>query len=180
MKKLILFSVFSLVFVSFGAAQDDVYYTRNATLKVNGEFENQQLFGQTKELAVRLDYETTEMIIKFRLNTVKFNVDTINTLLKFENQEITFIGELSLEYINTKGHPPLDFLVEGSLSVGNSKSPIKGEGELIHMNDSGSYACLLGMTTTLNLNELNIDIPSGLNEEIEVVITQALLERDKN
>lgn len=180
MKNFILFSVFSLVFVSFGTAQDDVYYTRNATLQVNGKFQNQQLFGQTQKLAVRLDYETTETIIKLRLNTLEFNIDTINTILKFENKEITFIGELSLEYINTKGHPPLDFLVEGWLTIGNSKSPIKGEGELIHMNDSGSYACMLGMTVNLNLNELNIDIPSELNEEVEVVITQALLERDKN
>jgi len=48
------------------------------------------------------------------------------------------------------------------------------------MNDSGSYVCMLGMSLTLNLNELNIDIPSGLYEEVEVIVTQALLERDKN
>lgn len=180
MKKLILFSVFSLFFVSFGISQNDVYYTRNATLQVNGKFENQQLFGQTQELAVRLDYETTEMIIKFNFNTLEFNIDTINTILKFENQEITFTGKLSLEYINTKGHPPLDFLVEGWLIAGNSKTQIKGEGELIHMNDSGNFACMLGMKITLNLNDLNLDIPSGLFEEVEIIVTQALLENDKN
>lgn len=180
MKKLMLLCILSLAVINISKAQGDVYYTRNATLKINGEFNNQQLFGKTEELGVRLDYETTEMIIKFRLNTLEFNIDTINTILKFENQEITFTGELSLEYINTKGHPPLDFLVEGWLTTGSSKTKIKGKGELVHMNDSGSYVCMLGMSLTLNLNELNIDIPSGLYEEVEVIVTQALLERDKN
>jgi len=180
MQKLILIMVISGIFISSGIAQEDIYYTRNATLQVIGKFNDELLFGQTKELGVSLDYETAEIILKFYLNKMEFNIDTIHTIIKDEFREVLFTGKLGLEYINTNSHPPLDFTIKGCLSVDNSKIKLNGEGELHHINDYGNFACMLGMTMKLDLTNLNLDIPSGLYKEAEVVITQALLKKGKN
>lgn len=180
MKKVVLILALSGIFIGSGITQYNVYYTRNAILQVTGKFWEKPLLGQTKELAVSLDYETTEMTLKLNLNTLEFNDDSLNNILKNELREITFIGELSLDHINTKGHPPLDFTAEGWLTVHSSKIYLIGQGELHHINDSGDYVCMLGITFNLNLDDLDLDIPSGLYEEVEVTITQALLEIDKN
>lgn len=56
---------------------------------------------------------------------------------------------------------------------------MNGKGELHHITDAGIYSCLLGITMKLNLNDLQLELPSQVYHEIEIEITQALLERDK-
>lgn len=126
-----------------------------------------------------LDYETTEIIIRFYLNTLNFNSDTLNNLVQSSLKEIVFKGAFSLDYINTEGHTPLDFKVEGLLEAGNTKRIVEGKGELHHVDGSNNFACMLGMKMYLNLKDYNIEIPN-LENEIEVIITQALLRKDKN
>ena len=60
-------------------------------------------------------------------------------------------------------------------------SDLVGKGELHYVNDSGEYACMLGLNMPLNLKDLKINLPwPGLADDIEVVVTQALLRKDKN
>ena len=179
MKKTTLLLISFIILMGNVMAQNDIYYTRSATLQINGEFEGKRLFGKTQELGVALDYETTDIIIRFYLNTLNFNVDTLNNLLQSSLKEIVFKGSFSLDYINTEGHPPLDFTVEGLLQAGNTKRIVEGKGELHHINGEENFACMLGMKIYLNLKDYNIEI-QNLEDEIEVIITQALLKKDKN
>ena len=180
MKKLILLLILSITLSNL-FAQNNVYYTRDAILKVNGEFDEQLMIGQTRTLNIRLDYETTEIIVRFQPSSLKFNIDTLNNIIETENAEVVFKGELSLDHININYQTPLEFIVQGYLELGQKKIRINnGKGELYPINDSEKYACMLGMTFLLNLNDLDLNIPTGLFEEVEVVITQALLKDDKN
>ena len=180
MKKAILITILMALSIGHGYSQDNTYYTQSAILLIHGKYGDQALVGLTKELRVSLDYETTEMILKFNSNTLAFNVDTLNHMLETTHQEVTFSGALDLDYINTKGHPPLDFAIEGRLSIEQSTVNMNGKGELHHITDAGIYSCLLGITMKLNLNDLQLELPSQVYHEIEIEITQALLERDKN
>jgi hypothetical protein len=181
MKRMILSLIFLLGMLNAGFAQEDVYYTRNATLRINGAFDGEAIFAETKEVSVKLDYETTEMILRFPLYSLTATKDTLNRFLKNKLFDIIFIGELGLDYINTESHPPQAFAVEGWLIIETSKIKIVGKGELHHVNDSGEYACMLGLNMPLNLKDLKINLPwPGLADDIEVVVTQALLRKDKN
>ena len=165
---------------SMGFAQDDIYFTWNAKLQLNGAFEGEAIYLETQEVNIKLDYETTEMIIRFPLNSLRSNVDTVNQVLKNKLSDVVFDGELSLEYINTESHPPQSFTVEGWLILGNAKTQIEGKGEIHHINDTGEFACMLGMTVHLNLKELKVDYPwPGLENEFEAIITQAILKKNK-
>ena len=181
MKQIIFFLTFFVSILNVGIAQEDVYYTRNATLRINGVFDEEATYAETKEVSVKLDYETTEMILRFPLYSLISDIDTLNTVLKNRLFDIVFVGELGLDYINTESHPPQIFKVEGSLIIETTKIKIEGKGEIHHVNDSGEYACMLGVNIFLNLKDLKIISPwPGLEDEIEVVITQALLRKDKN
>lgn len=180
MKKLILITLMYLVFTGYGVTQSNLYSSRNATFQMSGRYMEKLLVGQSNDLSVSLDYETTEMNLRINLNTIDFNIDSISTKFNLENTEVTFIGELSLDFINTKSHPPQKFTVKGWLESDNNKHIINSDGELYHINDSGDFVCMLTLTTKLNLKTLGINIPPGLHEEIQVSITQALLEHRKN
>jgi hypothetical protein len=180
MKKLIPTLLLLFIFAGIVTAQtNDIYYTRNASLKINGKFNGERLTGYTKDLGIRLDYETTDIIIRFKMNTIKFSADTLNNILKSDLTEVVFKGALSLDYINTDGHPPLDFTIEGIVDAGNVRNNIEGNGELQHVDDADDFACMLGMKIFLNLRDYNIEIPN-LDDEVEIVIIQALLKKDKN
>lgn len=179
MKKLNLIFCLLLTISGISIAQDDVYYTRNANLQVHGEFDGKSLHGTTKQLGITLDYETTEIILKLNLNNLVFDVDSLNKMIQTNQQEIEFKGTLSLEHINTDDHPPLKFTMEGWVEIGDEKNEIEGKGELHHIDQSENFACMLGMTISLNLDDFGIEIPN-LENEIEVVIKQALLKTDKN
>jgi hypothetical protein len=180
MKKTILLLVLSITLSNL-YTQNNIYYTRDAILQVNGEFNNQFMFGQTRALNITLDYETTKILIRFKPSALKFNIDTLNNIIENENAEVVFRGELSLDYINVNNQAPLEFVVQGHLELGQKKIKINnGKGELHHINDSGDFSSMLGMTFLFNLNDLDLNIPTGLFEEVEIVITQALLKDDKN
>ena len=165
---------------SAGLAQDEVYFTWNAKLQLNGAFGGEPIHLETEEVSIKLDYETTEMILRFNMSSLNSNVDTVNQVLRNKLSDVVFDGELSLDYINTESHPPQHFTVDGWLILGTSKTRIKGKGELHHINDAGEFACMLGMTMHLNLEELKVGHPwPGLENEFEAIVTQAILKKNK-
>ncbi len=177
MKYFILISM-TLLILKRSYAQTDIYYTQNASLEVIGVYNGQEIKGQTTTVGINLNYETTEMKILFNLNSLVFNNDTINRMIENQNILITFDGKLSLDYINTKSHPPMDFTAEGWLDTQETKTKIRGAGEIHHINDSGSYVCMLALKLDLDLSEIYNNLPEGLFNEANLVITQAILQRN--
>lgn len=161
-------------------SQGEIYFTWNARLQMNGAFRGEPIHLETQDVNIKLDYETTEMIIRFPVRSLRANVDTVNRVLQNNLTDVVFEGELSLDYINTESHPTQYFTVDGWLSFGNSKTRITGKGELHHINDSGELACcMLGMSIPLSLKELNIGHPwAGVEDEFEALITQAVLKNN--
>ncbi len=181
MKKILLTLIVVTVFWSIGFAQADTYYTRNATLTLNSEWNGEPLQLITRELSVMLDYETAFIIIRFPVSSLETEADSLNTMLDRSKVEVVFDGKLGMEYINTQDHPPMKFETEGWLTIGDSKELVTGEGELHHIGNSTKYACMLGMTMQLNFEDLGLPLPlSGMDKRFEAIITQALLQRDKN
>jgi len=180
MKETLIFIILGLTFWTQILAQD-IYYTKDAMLILNGEFAQKPLKAHTKKLNIKLDYETTFITIRFFLNSLETGIDSIDNELKKISTEIVYEGLLNLRFINTRDHPPLKFIIDGTLSINGDKSPLKGTGELYHIENSQVYACRLGLILPINLGELNIKTPFyGLNDNLEAVITQALLQKDKN
>ncbi|MCB0534184.1 MAG: hypothetical protein KDD14_18420 [Saprospiraceae bacterium] len=164
----------------------NTYQTRNAVLTLNGALGEQALNLQTRELSVRLDYETAYLIIQFPLRSLQSVqpgtvADSVLTMLDRSATQVVFDGKLGLEFINTEDHPPMHFKTEGLLTIGTTKTVVQGKGELHHLSNTSDFACALGMTMQLSFQNLGIHIPlTGLADNFEVVITQALLQRDKN
>lgn len=180
MKNTILILAFSFISGSISIAQD-VYYTKQATLQLVGELDGQLLALQTTQLGIKLDYETASVIVRFQLSSLKTDIDSINEMLKKSKLEVVFDGKLGLEYINTENHPPQNFEAEGKLTIGGLEAIIHGDGELLHIGRATDYACMLKMTIPLNFKDLSISgLLPGLNDKFEAVITQALLQKDKN
>lgn len=179
MKKINLIIILLIGLWGYAFTQNDIYYTRNANLEVHGKFNGENLHGSTKQLGISLDYETSEITLKLKINNIEFDVDSLNKILVNNQSEIEFRGVLSLEYINTNSHPPQNFNVEGWGGVNDEKKRIKGTGELYHIDQSGNLACMLGMTIKLNLHDHNVNIPR-LENEVEIVVQQVLLKKGKN
>ena len=179
MKKINLLFLLLITILGNSVAQYNVYYTRDANLQVHGEFNGKKLHGSTKQLGITLDYETTEIILRLNLKNLSFDADSINTIVQATDSELKFKGKLSLEYINTEDHPPQKFTINGWVEINDKKKEIEGNGELHHIDQSGNFACMLGMTIELKLDDFNINI-TRLENEVEIVITQALLRTDKN
>ena len=182
MKNLIL--ILNFVFLSAlssMAQSNNVYYSRDVKMQLTGEYKNELFQAWSTSLNVVLDYETTDIILRLPLNSLKTDVDSLNKLLKRSATEVVFKGRLSLEYINTHEHPPLSFGIKGEMLINNSRLNIEGEGELHHVDDVGEVACMLGLVIPLNLQELDIDLGiPGFEDDFEVKITQAVLRQDKN
>ncbi|GAB4242862.1 MAG: hypothetical protein Kow0027_01600 [Saprospiraceae bacterium] len=176
-----LASLLILLFLSLYSRAQDVYYTRNATLTINASIDGEIIHFKSDQLSARLDYETAEIIMRMPINSLQSGIDSLDRQLRRLHGEAVFDGKLGLEYINTDNHPPLNFDLEGWLILDLEKHLISGKGQLHHNANSSEYACMLGLEMILNFEELNIHIPvENLDAEFEIVVTQALLQRDKN
>ncbi len=172
---------FFILFVAMNLSAQDVYYTRGATLQLNGELNGQALQVKTNNLIIRLDYETAEAVMRLKVSDLKCEVDSLQKLLRQSNTEFIYEAKLSLDYISTEKHPPLEFTLEGWLMHNGLKTWVNGKGELHFNANSAEYTNLMGLTFNLNLGDLGVDPPwPGLAEDFEAVVVQALLQKDKN
>ena len=174
-----LFALITCMSIAFG--QQDIFYTRNATLTLNGKLNGEAIRLQATDLNVALNYETAEMIVRFPVNCLVSGVDSVNQILSRSNAEILFDSQMGIHYINAADTQNINFGMEGWLIVdGRKKTWVCGNGELHNLNNP-NYESMFGMTMMLNMNDLDLDIPlDGLDENFEVILTQALLLRDKN
>ncbi len=155
-------------------AQDE-YRTNAGILFIKVRYKEKLVNISSKQLLVLLDYETGKIIMKQKVSDLIADNDFLQSWLnKYQDQEIIFHGKLGIDYINTKGHPPLKFDIEGVLSPGDNQ--IIGQGLLVHQVEKTSSACLLSMNFRLKLEEIFPKINLvGVNDDIYVQIAQSLL-----
>jgi len=179
MKKLIvLFTINSLV-MSGSVFSQNLYRTINGTMQATVIYNDTPLVFSSNELLIFLDYESADFIMKMDKSTFKTGNDSIDNSLQFKRFDIIeFKGKLGLDYINTKGHPPLDFELEGKIST-KEESVIYGKGKLEHMMEGSIYSCLLSMSFYVKLSDIGL-LPEDENvkDEIQVEIIQTVLNRE--
>ena len=99
-----------------------------------------------------------------------------NRYYKGGDDIIEFNGKLDVEYINTNGHPPLEFEVKGILST--NQNEIKGTGRLEHISSRGTFSCLLTLKFNLKLKDLGLKVKElNLKEDIQIEIVQIVLNK---
>ena len=172
-----------LVVFNCQVRSQDIYVTRNATLTFAGIYNEDPVKGMSEDLTVRLDYERAIITVEFLLSSVKSEKKTLNEILSKSRTRILMTGYFNIEYISTEDHSPMEFAVEGYLEYDNIKMSIEGTGELHHIGDGNSadYACMLGLRFGIDLKNLGMSYEDleGIDNHIEVIMTQALLRRDK-
>ena len=170
----LLFS--SLLINSF--AQQESYRTNNGLLKATTTFNEQALILTSNQLIITLDYNTGKFIMKQEISSLESSNDSIQQLLRIQtNKFITIIGKLDIDYVITLQHSPMDFKFEGTVIPGNKQ--IIGSGNLVHMVEGTSAACLLSLSFTLKQKDLfDYDQDFSINKEINVKILQTLMARE--
>lgn len=157
-------------------AQEE-YRTSKGQLVIKVILDGQSVTISSKELLMRLDYESGKVFMKQKTSALASNNDSIQAALEnMEDEFITFEGNLGLDYINTVEHPPQDFQIEGVLYPVNVY--VLGSGLLVHRVQGTSSACLLSLSFNLNIDDLYPDYKiAGLNNELQLSIIQSLIAR---
>ncbi len=159
----------------------DTYVSRNSTITLLGEYKGESIQCQSHALMASIDYESTKVIIRFPLKSIKTPIDSLNFLINKSKAEIYFEGFLDIEYISTDDHSPILFQINGVVISPNLQKQIQGSGELHHIGETTEYACRIGLEFELDLKEFGInDVIPGLKNEFKAIINQMLLRRDKN
>ena len=174
------FVLLLLTAMSFTAAfaQQDMYLTTTGQLIIKAHLGERSVNIVSKDLIIMLDYETGKVVMKQKLSALKANNDSLqSTIQNMEDEYIRFEGKLGLDYINTSGHPPLDFAVEGTIYPGNKY--VIGEGHLVHLVQGTENACLLSLSFTLQPKDIFPGYQqTDENDEIHVQVIQSLLARE--
>lgn len=176
MRELLTLFIFITSFSSFWS--QDTYRTINGNMVVTSVVSDSVFILQTKKLFIYLDYETAKFTMKMYLSKFRTGNDSLDAELRLmEGEVIEYSGKLGLDYINTEGHPPLEFEIEGTLST-NQEKIIYGKGKLEHMHKGSTYECLLSMTFHLTVSDLGLKLNiKNLEDPIQVEVIQALLGR---
>ena len=173
-KSLILF--YLLILFNHIKGQE-VYRTQSGDMLITTIASDSVLKILTKDLVVILNYDNAEFIMKMDKSTFHTGIDSLDkkmALMKYDI--ITFNGKLAIENINTEGHPPLDFVVEGIISTNNKT--IRGSGHLEHISNRGTISCLLTLKFNINKNDLGLDVGDlNLKDEIQIEIVQVVLNK---
>ncbi|HDO27982.1 MAG TPA: hypothetical protein ENH02_07680 [Bacteroidetes bacterium] len=179
-KPVLLYTILLLVFtgINFTSvyAQEE-YQTSAGTLIISAHLNDKPVKIKSKKLLILLDYETGKVMMKQEISALRSDNDTLQNKLEGKtNEYIRFEGKLGLDYINTRGHPPLDFQIEGIIYPQNYH--VMGTGHLVHHVEGSSSTCLLSMTFQLEVDKLfpENQLP-GLGNKMYIQIVQSLLAR---
>lgn len=176
-KHLIIPAVFAGLNLHGIYAQEEVYKTSSGLLIIKANFDGQIVNINSRKLLILLDYETGKVVMKQEFSALTSENDSIQSKLNImKNEYIQFEGKLGLDYINTLGHPPLKFHVEGTMYPGNNH--VLGTGHLEHIGQGATIACLLSLTFKLRADDVFPDhFLEGFDNEIYVTVLQSLLPR---
>ena len=160
-----------------GIYAQEEYRTSAGTLIITAFLNDKPVKISSKKLLIILDYESGKVVIKQEIQDLTSDNEAIQQRLNSRaGQSVRFEGKLGLDYINTQGHPPLDFPVEGTVLP--QSYHVIGSGHLVHLAHGTSSSCLLSMNFQLDVDQLFPDnkLP-GLSKEVYVQVVQSLLPR---
>ena len=169
--------VLCIIFLAQTVYAQNIYRTQNGTLEVRAILADSALHLRSKELAILLNYEDATFEMQVNPSSFRTGNDSLDEVLSnLSGNQISLTGKLGLEYINTTGHPPLDFQFTGVLSTSNEM--VGGVGYLEHITNKGLFSCVLTMNFTMKVEDLGVDI-SGLNpdDEVQFEVVQIVMNR---
>ncbi|KJS04383.1 MAG: hypothetical protein P1U44_12165 [Vicingaceae bacterium] len=171
-----LITIIVILFTTNTMAQD-VYRTLNGKMLITVVSNDSILKIKNDELVIQLNYETARFTMKMDKSNFKTGIDSLDKkLAQLKYEIIEYKGVLGVQSINTEGHPPLDFNVEGVLSTNNNI--IKGTGHLEHIANRGLFSCVLTLKFNINKNDLGLNIEGLVIEEnIQIEIVQNVLNK---
>ncbi len=160
-----------------GVSGQEQYRTTAGTLIITASLNGKPVKISSKNLLILLDYETGNVMMKQKISNLFSKNDTlISRLRSGTNESFRFEGKLGIDYINTQGHPPLDFPVEGTLYPQGYH--LIGSGHLVHRVQRTTSTCLLSMNFQVEKEKLfKNNLVPGMSNEIHVQIVQSLLSR---
>jgi hypothetical protein len=172
----ILLFLLSWMSITDASAQQK-YTTSTGVLNIKLQLNEKPVYINSHDLLILLNYETGRVIIKQKISDLFSDNDSLQALINGSEAEyIEFEGKLGLDYINTSGHPPLDFQVVGVIL--DYDYNVMGNGTIEHFIDNTSTSCILSMAFVIQLDEVapafKID---GLDNKIYIRIVQSLLAR---
>lgn len=157
----------------------EIYRTTKGYFQATAVIEDTTVLAESNDLMVVLDYESAEIKMILDKRTVTTGNSNLDSLIHGSSQrELIFNGELDIEYINTKNHPPQDFKVSGYLECEPHNEYLEGKAHLEHIY-SGYYSCVLALSFHLNLEELGL-MPQlkGFEPDIHIEIAHTVLKRE--
>ena len=168
--------LFCLLLLKQGNAQD-VYRTQNGNMVITAVSADTILKVTTKELLVLLNYETARFTMKMDKSTFYTGNDSLDKKLALMKYDIVeFNGKLDVDHINTNGHPPLEFEVQGVISTNDNT--ISGTGKLEHISSRGTFSCLLTLKFNIKIDDLGLNVEElKLKEDIQIEIVQIVLNK---
>lgn len=171
-----LITIIVILFTTNTMAQD-VYRTLNGKMLITVVSNDSILKIKNDELVIQLNYETARFTMKMDKSNFKTGIDSLDKkLAQLKYEIIEYKGVLGVQSINTEGHPPLDFNVDGVLSTNNNI--IKGTGHLEHIANRGLFSCVLTLKFNINKNDLGLNIEGLVIEEnIQIEIVQNVLNK---
>lgn len=180
MKRLNKIFISLLLLSAFQIKAQDVYRTQDAQMVITAIAKDTILKIKNTEILVLLNYENARFTMKMDKADFKTGIDSLDKKIALHKYEIIeYKGKFDLNEINTNGHPPLDFDIEGVIST--NQNIIKGKGHLEHIANRGKYSCLLTMKFSLTLDELGLSIEGlNLDDEIEIEIVDSVLNKSSN
>ncbi|NOY51035.1 MAG: hypothetical protein GXO88_10810 [Chlorobi bacterium] len=172
-----LMAILLSMFYARSFSQTEIYRTNNGLLKVSTDLNKQSLVVSSKKLIIMLDYETGNFTMKQELSELITDNDSVQDMLtKLPQKFIVIKGKLDIDYVNTIQHAPIDFKVEGTILPANRQ--IIGSGNLVHMVEGSSAACLLSLSFTLESDDFfDREISFPLDGKIYVNVLQTLMAR---
>lgn len=172
--------VITVLFITTKGNAQDIYRTVNGQMLITTISNDSVLKISTKELVIQLSYETAKFTMKMDKSNFITGIDSLDKkLAQLKYEIIEYKGKLDIERINTKGHPPLDFGVEGVLSTNNNI--IKGTGRLEHISSRGTFSCLLTLKFIVNKNALGLNLEGlDIEDEVQIEIVQSVLNKSED
>ncbi len=182
-RQFIKYTLVSLIFAGLNipvafAQQEDIYWTSKGQLIIRGQIDGEPIEIGSKELLVLLDYESGKVVMKQKISDLYTDNDMIREELNNVQEDyFRFEGKLGIDYINTTGHPPIDFQIEGTMYPRDKD--VMGKGRLVHIVQGTANACLLSLTFQLDIDDVFQGLQlNGMDKKIYVTVVKSLLARE--
>lgn len=178
MRGVLVFILFAFCGLS-GAFAQNLYQSLEGHVLVSGKYGGETILAESHRLNLFLDYTTKEFRGKLDLGTLNTGIDSLNAkLAAIKPAQVFFSGVVPDDDFITWEHPELEFDIPLTVQLaGISLNPSLGI-KLNHYKDSGTYACLLSGSMSLDLSVFE-NRPSGPGNTVEVKFTQVLMRRNR-